>query len=338
MRQHAFRPQVLEILEPRAVPSMAGVSASTGILGISVTLPKQVPIASPQVQAAFAAFDQSYIQAVDNILLAPGPNGLVVPSNNRTAFDAALQQSLETLAEQLVLSLGTTSTGSTQANQVVDAIVGTSSNSLENQLLALPTSTIGFIAPLPITPASSIQAVIPTDVNTAEVVRPPLRVPEGEAASPLAVSTDPTSTSASSSAASNAANDVRSAFGNFLNDYFKAVQGVLLAPDAAGQINSKAHRADFDAKVNLALQSLEARLTTTLSHYPATSALAPQVQAAIGGNGASSLKAELGKLATPESAQAATVRDFTLGSSKAIAQALSLITGDVSKALSPAGK
>ena len=154
MRQHhAFRPQVVEILEPRAVPSMAGVSVPTGILGISVTLPKQVPITSPQVQAAFAAFDQSYIQAVNNVLLAPGPNGLVVPASNRAAFDAAVEQSLETLAHQLVLSLGTTSTGatastSTQANQVVNAIVGTGPNSLESQLQALPTTAIGLTSPL----------------------------------------------------------------------------------------------------------------------------------------------------------------------------------------------
>jgi hypothetical protein len=339
MRQHiAFRPQVWEILEPRAVPSMAGVSIPTGIPGVSVTLPKQISTTSPQVQAAFAAFDQSYIDAVDNLLLATGPNGqVVVVTGNRAAFNTAIEQSLETLAQQLVQSLGTTSTGSTSstaANQIVDAIVGTGTNSLESQLLALPTAAISLNVPVVLNTNGASQTIVPLVVDTAEVVRPTNRVPVVEGVLASNVTIDVTSPSTSS----NAADDIRSAFGNFLNDYFKAVQGVLLAPDATGQVNPQAHRGDFNVKVNQALQSLESRLTNTVGRYPAISALGPQIQAAIEGNGAASLKNGLANLATPESSQAIAVRDFTLSSTQAIAQALSLISGDVSKLLSPAAK
>ncbi len=178
---YAFRPRGLGNLRNREpMLSMAGVSVPTGIPGISVTLPKQVPITSPTVQAAFAAFDESYIEAVDNVLLAlqserPGrpPRTTGRPSTRPSSSRWKPSPSSSSCP------LGTTSTGS---NQVVDAIVGTSSNSLESQLLALPTSSIGFITQLPTATTSSIQAVIPSDVNWP-TLRTPLRNFEGEAAS-----------------------------------------------------------------------------------------------------------------------------------------------------------
>lgn len=340
-QQHAFRPQVPENLESRAVPSVAGIAIPAGVFGISVTLPSQVPIDSPQVQAAFAAFDQSYIRAVDTVLLAPGPNGAIVPSANRAAFDAAVEQSLETLAQQLLQSLGgSASAGSTTQIQVVKAIVGPDSNSLESQLAALSTTAIGLTVPLTTHTGDNAPPLLaPNVVTTAEQVRPTLRVPVAEGTFLSNTSTNPTSSSSSaSSPASQATAAIRSAFGSFLGDYFKSVQGVLLSPDATGRVNPQANRSAFDARVDQALQSLEALLASTSSRYPATSGLTPRIQAAIGGNAASSLRTQLANLSTPENAQAAVVRDFTLGSTRAIAQVLSLINGDVSKLLGSEGE
>ena len=335
MRKHrALRLRGVESLEPRAVPAatVVGVTIPTGLPGISVTLPSQVPVDSPQVKAAFVAFDQSFLNAVDNVLLAPGPNGLVVPSANRAAFDAAIENSLDLLATALLQSLGNTSATSPAAAQISDAITGGGSNSLESQIQALSTEAIEVaLPPIPnLVTVSESQTVVPLTVATAELVRPTLRPPVSSEDLATNLVADPTSAASSSS---RAANDIRSAFNNFLNDYFKAVQGVLLAADANGQVDPQAHRAAFDARVNQALQSLDLRLSATIVHYPAASPLAPQVQSAIGGAGAASLKSRLSGLATPDGPQAAVVRDFTLGSTKAIARALSLISGDVTKLL-----
>ena len=339
MRTHrAFRPWLSEVLEPRAVPSTSGVATPTGVLGITVTLPAQVSPSNPRVQAAFAAFDRSYIRAVDTILLAPGADGLVVPLRNREAFDASVERSLEALAGQLILSLNpaTTPADSAAASQVVSAIVGDGANSLESQLLALPTTAIGLQVPGASTTANGpAAALVPIVVDAAEQVRPTNRVPVAEAAGPSTTPANPTSMSTSPSKASG---DVRSAFNNFLNDYFKAVQGVLLAPVDGGRVDPPARRADFDARVDQALRSLGTRLSSTLTLDPATSTLGPRVVSTIEGAGAGSLKSRLASLATPDASEAAVVRDFTLGSTRAIAQALSMIAGDVAKLLGPAGR
>jgi hypothetical protein len=329
----SFRPRVSDNLEARAVPATLGVVVPSGVLGLNVTLPTQVPVQSPEVQAAFTAFDQSYINAVDNILLAPNANGLIVPSANRTSFNSAIDQSLETLAEQLVQSVGTTST-STVNDQVVAAIVGSSPTSLESQLSALSTTTIQLnLANVTSTGTSVSPTVVANVVTTAEEIRATSPVPVAESVDPATVTTSPASTSSTSSTPSTkAANDVRSAFGNFLNDYFQAVQNTLMAPSPTGQVNPSANRAAFDAKVDQALQTLETRLSTTLASSPSTTGLASQVQAAIEGNNASSLKSQLAQLTTPAGNEAAVVRSFTLGSTQAIAQALSLISGDLAKA------
>ncbi len=337
MRQlRAFRPRLSDALEVRAVPATLGVVVPTGILGLSVTLPKQVPVNSPQVQAAFAHFDQSYINAVDNILLAPNANGLIVPSANLSAFNASVEKSLQALAEQLVLS--TTSTTSAVTNQVVDAITGSGSTSLESQLQAISLSNIQLnLANVTSVGTSTSSALLANVVTTAEEVRPTNRVPVAESTGVTTFLTDPTTTSSSSASTTKAANDVRSAFGNFLNDYFQAVQGTLMAADATGQVNPAANRPAFDSKVNQAILSLETRISTTLTRYPATSGLGPQIQSALEGNGASSLKNQLANLETPSGSQAAVVRSFTLGSTQAIAQALSLINADVAKVLGSVG-
>ena len=342
-KDHVFRPQLTETLEPRAVPSMAGVTVETGIPGVTVTLPKQVSLTNPQVRAAFTAFDQSYYRAADALLSTAGPDGLIVSTNGQAAFVRSIEDSSQILIEQLVQSLGTPSTGSTTstsvvAAQVVAAIVG-GSNSLESQLLGLSLAQIESQVPnASATSGGSNQALVPNVVTTAEQVRVTNRVPVAEAVGPATAASDLASTAKSPASPSpKAADDVRSAFGNFLNDYFKAVQGTLLAPGSAGQVSPQANRAAFDAKVNQSLQSLETSLSASLGRYPATSGLGPQIKSALEGNGPSSLKAQLANLATPQGAQSAVVRDFTLGSTRAIAQALAAIGGDVAKLVGPAG-
>ena len=361
-KPHAFRPSLHEILETRAVPSMAGVAFATGLAGVSVTLPAQVSPSSPQVQGAFAAFDASYIRAVDTYLSAFGPGGQVTPQVGRANFVSAVEQSLNSLAEQLVLSLSagsttttttttpagpTSSTSSTPttttatstptaASQVVSAIVGGGSTSLEGQLLAASAAQVALQVPITGTGTGGgqAQAAVANVVGTAEQVRPTVRVPVAEATG-ASTTTLPASTSAGDS--TTAPGSVRSAFNGFLNDYFKAVQGVLLAPGTSGQVNPSANRAAFDAEVGQAIQSLENQVSAALTRNPATSGLGAQVRSALGGAGASSLKAQLSGLATPQAAQAAVVRDFTLNSTQAIARALSLIGADVSKLTAPAG-
>jgi hypothetical protein len=340
MRQlRAFRPRISEAaLEARAVPTTLGVVIPTGVFGLNVTLPQQVQAGSPKVQAAFATFDQSYIRAVDTILLAPDVNGLVVPSSNLASFNAAVEKSLETLAQQLVLSLSTTgSTTSSVSDQVSSAIVGSSPTSLESELQAISIANIELnLANVTSVSTPTTPTLVPNVVTTAEQVRPTTRVPVAEATGASTFLSD--SSTLSTPSTTKAANDVRSAFGNFLNDYFQAVRGTLLAPSTAGQVNPAANRAAFDAKVNQAIQTLETRLSTTLTRYPATSGLGPQIQAALEGNDASSLKNQLGTLPTPAGSQASLVRSFTLGSTQAIAQALSLISGEVSTVLNPPGQ
>ena len=329
----AFRPWLAEILEDRAVPSVAGVTLPTGLPGISVTVPAQVPVDSPQVQAAIAAFDASYIRAVDALLTTPGPDGLVVPSNNQPAFLKAVEQSLATLAEQLVLSLDAGSTSTTggatgmAASQVYSAILG-GPNSLEAELLSLSAASAQLQVPnTSATNGTSATTPVANVVTTAEQVRTTLRVPVAESTGgSSSVATGPVS----SSLGSPAVGEVRSAFNNFLNDYFKAVQGVLLTPTGgAGAANPQARRAAFDAEVGQALRALESRISATLVRDQATSGLAPRVLAVVGGDGPSSLKGRLANLATPEAAQASIVRAFTLGSTRAIARALAQITGDL---------
>ena len=342
-KNHAYRPRLSEILEARAVPATLGVLTPTGLVGISVTLPGQIPTNSPQVKAAFTAFDQSYIKAVDLILEAPGSDGLVVPGRNQAAFVTAIEQSLADLAKQLVLSLNpspigsTVPTGSSSSadSQVVSAILGSGSTSLESQLLARGTSVLSLSVPgLSSTTTSSTAALVPNMVNTAEQVRPTVRVADGVGATTADLAT----ISGPGAGSSRASEDVRAAFGGFLKDYFQAVQGVLLAPGSNGRVQSQANRAAFDARVAEALQSLELSLTTTLGRDPATSGLGPQLRSTIEGDGSASLKARLANLATPEASQAATVRDFTLGSTRAVAQVLSLLNGDIAKLLGATGR
>jgi predicted TIM-barrel enzyme len=334
LRKHrVFRPQVSELLEARTVPSMAGVTSTATLLGISVSLPSQVPIGSPKVQAIINTFDQSYEQAVESVLLAPGPGGSINLAANRPAFDAAVVKALDTLATDLVQTLGNVAPTSAVATQVVDAITGNSPNSLESQLLALPTQAIESTttivsASIPLVHGTPVPLV--TFVGSAEQARPMTRVPVAQAAPSVGQEIGGLTTGAST----DAAQEIRKAFGAFLDDYFQAMKAVLLA-NQGGTVNPQATRADFDAHVSKALQALGGSLSGTLSRYPAAWGLASQIRESIASDQAASLKSQLKGLPTPAGPQAAIVRDFTMGSIKLVADALSMITGNVSQALNP---
>jgi hypothetical protein len=333
LRKHrVFRPQLSESLEARTVPSTAGVGSTATLLGISVSLPSQVQVGNARVQAIINTFDQTYEQAVESVLLAPGPGGSINLAANRPAFDAAVVKALDTLATDLVQTLGNVSPTSPAATQVVDAITGNSPNSLESQLLALPTQAIEPVAAaasisVPLT--NSTPVPLPTLGAVADQSRPTARIliPQGV---PSATEAAGTATGASA----DVAQQIRQAFGTFLEDYFQAVKGVLLA-NQGGTVNPQATRAEFDAHVSRALQALGGNLSGTLVRYPAASGLAPQIRESIASDQAASLKSQLKGLPTPAGPQAAIVRDFTMGSVKLVADALSMITGNVSQALRP---
>src|SRR3954467_6738184 len=109
-RRLAFNPQVWDVLEDRVVPSLVTMAPPSVLLGQTVALPPQVQQSS-QAHAAFDAFAKNYLSAVKGVLLAQDHTGVVDPAANRSSFDAAVKQALETLAQRVVASLGDQSPG-----------------------------------------------------------------------------------------------------------------------------------------------------------------------------------------------------------------------------------
>jgi hypothetical protein len=334
--RHAFRPQVSGSLEQRTLPSLAAVLPPPVVLVHSVPLPPQVRD-SDQVRAAFDAFIRSYTEAVRTVLLAPGLDGSVHPAAHLGAFHAAVEQALNTLADSLVASLGDIPADSPLVAQVFNAIRGDGPESLESQLLGLSAATIAQQSSIRTFLGDSLQATLRT--RTVVAAQLPDLVPgrplvaQGAPAEPqvsiVTADGDPTTREWDQ-----AVQRVRSAFTTFLIEYQKAVRDVLLRAGADGTIDPPAHRAAFDARVDAALQALGDRLSRDPALDPAAPDLAARLREAIAGGGADSLKARLAALPTPTGSQATLVREFTLGSIRAIADALALIMGDVSRFLS----
>jgi hypothetical protein len=319
-------------LESRWVPS-ASVVSPTSIVGYTVSLPTQLAT-NAQAQSQLAAFAQTFEQDVQQILLAPQSNGAINPAANRDAFNAAVIQAIDNLNASLIQDLGTTSstptssptttitttpTGpssfipSTSQSQVATALVGKTPTSLENQILATPTtvlagngtqgsSTTAGSAPTPIPLTSSTPAVGQSLPATSSLGGP---------------SSDSTSTVAAAPA-------VRAAFGSFLQEYFKAVESDLLANPGQPQAN----RAAFDAKVSQALQTLNSQIAASLGASAGSNSAARISQALTGWN-ANSLQSRLLAQPTPVTTQASQVRAFTLGSSQAVAEVLATIMAEL---------
>ncbi|WP_435008483.1 hypothetical protein P12x_005691 [Tundrisphaera lichenicola] len=327
-KRTAFRPWLAECLESRAVPAVAVLAPAVAPpIDISTSLPPQVHADDPRVLAAIDTFDQAYATAVESILLAPGPDGKVNLSANRAAFNASIQDALDVLVSDLVATLDPASSSSTTTTQVTDAILGDDPNSLVSRLLALPTQAISpastvSLALIPLIHSTPVPLTTHVDgVAGSGVPVTRIPIPQGIAPAPTEILGSATRTS------TDVSQEVRKAFGTFLEDYFHAVKGVLLS----NQANPQAARDDFDARVDRALQGLGDSLTGSLGRYPAASTLIPQIRQAIASDAPTSLKSQLKGLPTPGGTQAALVRDFTMGSARAVAEALSVIAGDVSE-------
>jgi hypothetical protein len=334
--RRAFKPQITELLESRLVPSLASIPTPTILLGRVVPLPPQVQVqANPQAQAAFDAFIRSYVHAVDHVLLAPTPGGLVDPSANRPAFDAAVKQALGTLANSLVASLGNVSADSTLAAQIYDAIVGDSPDSLESQLLALSTSAIAQDTSLPSLQSDAIRVVQQASARVTTIVGAPgsALVAQAQAAT---LSTSPaTLVTPALDSSAQALTEIREEFGSFLSDYFRAVRDLLLAPGTDGKVDIAANRLEFDAWVNSSLAALSDNVSRSLSSESFAPGLTLRSQETIVGGNPGSLAERLDGLPTPTSSEGSVVRSFTLSAFRAITDIFSVITSYVTPVITP---
>ena len=257
-RRRAFNPQVWDVLEDRVVPSLAAVAPPPILLGQTVALPPQVQHSS-QVHAAFDAFAKSYLAAIDSVLLAPDRSGVVDPAANRPAFDAAVKQALETLAQRVVASLDAQSPGSALSTQIVDAILGEGADSLESQLMALSTAAIeGTASETQSLAADATQTMQQAATRVAAMIDAPVSpaVAQGVVAAFTSDPVESPDAKAAAEVASQALSRTREAFGAFLSDYFRAVRDVLLASGSNATTDTAAAREEFDARVDASLQVL----------------------------------------------------------------------------------
>jgi hypothetical protein len=332
-RRRAFTPQVWDVLEDRAVPSLAAVAPPPILVGQTVALSPQVRDSS-QVHAAFDEFARSYFSAVNAILLAPDHGGVVDPAANRPAFDAAVKHALETLAQRVVASLGDSSTGSNLTMQVVDAILGDGAGSLESQLMALSTSAIEGIADAAESiPANATESIQQAATRVSAIIDSPTAVaPAVAQAQAEAVATASTRIPDDAPTAvelSKALPQAREAFGAFLGDYYRAVRDVLLATGADGIADASAARQRFDARVDASLKLLVDTVSRELESASAPTTSMDRVRAAIEEPGTGTLETQLASLATPENLEAATVRAFTIDAFRAVTSVFSLLAGDL---------
>jgi hypothetical protein len=332
MRQtRVFRPTQFDHLEDRAVPSQGVVPV---LFETNFAIPAEVANLK-QVRVAFATFLADYLKAVDQVLLAPGPDGSVNPAANRTAFNQRVDLALSELDTTVVAAVATANLPDTQT-VIIDvqaAIVGDDPESLANRLAALPTPAAtpatGALTQI-IASTNDVEQAARTILNTLGGPPRGIVVPSGtelgESASPS--SGDKSSTTPFTAPTTTVSGHVRQAYSAFLQSYFRAVQQVLLAPGADGAINPGANRAAFDARVSDSLKALNNGVASAVSSVPQAAAVTAKTQQALVGGGGNSLEAQLRALPTPSSARDA-VSVFGFNSTKAIGNSLALIMGDV---------
>jgi len=117
----AYRPAAAEALEDRAVPT-------TGI----ASLPS---VDAQKVMDAFRAFETTYYQDVQTILMAPGTTS---PSANRAAFDSAISSAANNLNTSIDKTIATLPSASTLQSTIQNQVAG-ASQSMVTQLQAIPT-------------------------------------------------------------------------------------------------------------------------------------------------------------------------------------------------------
>jgi hypothetical protein len=336
--RRAFRPQVCDLLEDRVVPSPATLQPPAIVMGHPVPLPPPLE-GSPQVQQAFAVFTQFYVQAVDDVLLAPGPNGSVDPAANRAAFDAAVSQALDTLAGNLVSVLGNVPLNSPAVSEVIDTIIGADAGSLESLLMAQSTASIEQAAAAG-TPGAVLlpaigQALARLTGQTPTANSTP--VPQATAAA-TAVPANFAGDDAAATPTDQILTAVRDAFGSFLTAYYLAQRDVLLAPGPDGTINPAANRPAFDEQVSAALRTLVSAIEQDLADGgTAMAAKSARAQDVLVGEDRESLQNQLGAVQTPAESSAALVREFTLSSFRIVMQAFAVVSGDLREQPAPVG-
>jgi hypothetical protein len=329
-KRRAFRPLLREILEVRIVPAS---TPTTVMLGVAASLPPQVAN-SNQSQQAFTTFIAGYNQAVRSVLLAPGPGGAVDPSANRPAFDAQVLRALNTLADSLVAALGSNSANSALALQVRDAIIGGGPDSLESELLAIATPDVTSTTATQAFIDDSLQAIRQVSGQVAPLVSAAAGTPVAQVAASAVPAPKVDYGILPAKSASDVIQRVRASFSTFLTTYFRAARDVLLAPGPDGTVDPTLHRADFDADVQQALQALADDLTASLDGVPASTGLAARLVQVTVGDDPDSLGSQLAGIPTPAGAEADMVRAFTLESFRTVANAIALISGDVTQFLS----
>jgi hypothetical protein len=332
MRQvRIFRASQFDHLENRTVPSQGVVPV---LFETNFAIPAEVA-SLKDVRVAFATFLADYLKAVDQVLLAPGPDGSVNPSANRAAFNNRVDLALSELDTSVIAAVETANLPDTQT-VIIDvqaAIIGDDPSSLANRLAALPTPagspSPGLLTQI-IASTSDVEQAARTILNTLGGPPRGVVVPSGtelgEGASPS--STDKSSPTTFTAPTTTASGHVRQAYSAFLQSYFRAVQQVLLAPGPDGAVNPAANRAAFDARVADSLKALNNGVASAVSNVPQAAVAAAKTQQALVGGGADSLEAQLRALPTPANAQDA-IRVFGFNSTKAIGNSLALIMGDV---------
>jgi hypothetical protein len=325
---HVYQLTAPEFLEDRTV--LAGqVGLGLPVLfAPSFSIPAAVSNLST-VQQDFGNFVHSYLSAVQNVLLARGPDGTINTSVNLAAFDRAVSAALESLTSSLIQDVSNLPAAPALDTAITNAILGPAPDSLQNRLADLTVPIIvqapsfaGFIQD------ASLLIHGPAKPSTLEQLGPipPPTVPSG--IGDIAPPSFPAKF-VGFSAGTIAQVRVRQAYSAFLQDYFTTAKTVLFAPGPDGSIDPVSNRKAFDARVAAGLKTLADDLASTAGGLPSGATLIGQMRQAITGPHASSLQNRLAALPTPTSAEALMVKVFGFDSSQAIGSSLALISGDV---------
>jgi len=227
----AYRPAAAEALEDRAVPT-------TGI----ASLPS---VDAQKVMDAFRAFETTYYQDVQTILMAPGTTS---PSANRAAFDSAISSAANNLNTSIDKTIATLPSASTLQSTIQNQVAG-ASQSMVTQLQAIPTPKEVASGALKAFSRAGVGAIekVATHV-TGEVANSP---------APVGTIDDKT--------LSQIFGKVQTAFRTFGSSYANEIKTVL-APTATTDPSS--NRAAFNTAVGKDLATLNASIASAVSGLP----------------------------------------------------------------------
>lgn len=331
--RRAFRPAVSDCLEDRLVPSLATLPAAPAayVGSVQASLPSNA-----QATQAFDAFRHRYGSALQGVLLAPSADGTVDPFANRPAFDQAVAQALQTLASDLVASLGTSADAS-QVAEVTDAILGDDPDSLASELDAVATSALAgqdgaSVDTLASDAARATRQAASVVADLVAAPRPSVVASTGAAAT-ATVDFPAVASGASDAATTPILDEVRDAFAAFLQGYYRAARDVLLLPGTGASGEASTRLAAFDERVGRALSALEESVTLSLEGASAPADVIRAAEHAIADNLGGRLSTGLVAIPAPVPMDAASIREFTLGSFRVVVNAFSLLQRDLTQLL-----